>query len=396
MTTTTPAPTIAGPAMPAPAMPSPLMPVHVARRRLLAHRIVYTVLVLNFFIPALSYIFAPHLAEQSIVDINTLLGGMLGGTAWPTESGELWHMLAVGNVMTLAFMCLLLLVDLERFYPVLPALAFLKGHSALYSLGLGVVHDLPGFFGVFLLDGSTTVAMLFFAIRARAAISALPPEERPLAWYVHVVLLWPRRVQAGLARVQAAGLVDNVPNLFQVSLGCLRMWLRLVFRSDTVGTCHDPVRDSWRAKLLHWRLCRLPFLLWEQAIAPLDMSGLCASRERIIRHLLLAHHDGDQFAYDLELLQLFPGALEELRERTQAVLVDDTPRHRWMRDLVVHAPYHQQLLHAVDRALGGNAVETSDPDITLRAFLTWCAAQPATPTAWLSSWASPKSAPAAA
>lgn len=130
-------------------------------------QLVYAVLVANFFIPSVSYIVAPQIAVAQLGRLNAQLGG---GPLPAPESGHLWHMLAVGNVMTLAFLCALLLVDLRRFYAVLPGLAFLKGFSSLYSLAIGVANGIPAFLAVFVLDGVTTAAMVFFARRAHRAL----------------------------------------------------------------------------------------------------------------------------------------------------------------------------------------------------------------------------------
>ena len=131
-------------------------------------RVVYAVLVLNFALPAVSYVVAPEMTHATLEKVNQALGG---GSYAVVESGHLWHMLGVGNVFTLAFMCALLWVDLVRFYPVLPALLFLKGFSAVYALGIGLAHHLPVFLAVFCLDGLTTLAMGFFAVRARRALA---------------------------------------------------------------------------------------------------------------------------------------------------------------------------------------------------------------------------------
>jgi hypothetical protein len=151
-------------------------------------RIVYAFLTLNFVLPAISYIVAPGAALASMNRINAALGGAPDAF---TDAGHVWHMLAVGNVMTLGFLCGLLWLDLRRFYPALPALAFLKGFSALYSLAIGAAHGLPAFYAVFVLDGTTTAAMIFFAVRAhralgpeepsRAASAAAPDGARALA-----------------------------------------------------------------------------------------------------------------------------------------------------------------------------------------------------------------------
>jgi hypothetical protein len=353
-------------------------------RALVAHRLVFALLALNFLVPAVSYIVDPATAEQTLATINQALGG----AAMPAESGHLWHMLAVGNVMTLGFLCALLLVDLERFWPALPGLCFLKGFSAFYSLALGLAHDMPGFLAVFVLDGTSTVAMWFFASRAHRALQALPAEERPLPLWWYALFLDPERVRAQLRRVERAAIVERTPTLFQTWQGVARMWLRVMFRPNSVGMCADyAVRDTWRARALRFRFVRFFFLVRERAIAPFDMSGLISSRERIIRHLLGAHHDGPQFVYDLELLALEDGALEELRARAGAVVDGTDPRADWLRDLVVFERYHELLLERTERALAGDLGFTRedrvDPDITLRAFLDWCAFQPASPRAML-------------
>ena len=197
----------------------------------------------------------------------------------------------------------------------------------------------------------------------------------------HLLLLRPEEIEAQLSRVEAAGIVPKTPNTWQITLGVLRMWHRVAFRPETIGTCAaDPVRPTWRARLLHARPLRFPFLLRENAVAPLDFSGLLSSPERVIRHLLGAHHDANQFAYDLSLLLLHPGKLEELTDRARAVVDGADPRSEWLRDLVVHERYHERLLRAAEQALADGvnlpSDEARDPDISFTGYLRWCAAQP--------------------
>lgn len=212
---------------------------------------------------------------------------------------------------------------------------------------------------------------------------AMKRERRTwLGWLTWLVLPGATRIERSLERVRAAGVVRQTPDLVQIGRGVVRMLHRLVFRSETVGTCKThPARRTWRARWLRFRAVRLPFLLAERAVAPLDMSGLASTPERVIRHLLGAHHDGVQFAYDLEILALWPGRLEELRDAVAEVVESDTPRSRWLRDLVVFEGYHESLLAAVTRVLRGEtlltAEEAQDPDLSFFAYLDWCAAQPA-------------------
>lgn len=128
-------------------------------------RIVYAVLAAQFIAPALSYMVVPEVTEQTLDRLNRALGGgAVPGSEAACES--VWHMLAVGNVMTLGFMCALMAWDLRRHYGLLPGLAFLKGFSAFYSLLLGFAHHMPMFFAIAVLDGVTTGAIIFFARRA--------------------------------------------------------------------------------------------------------------------------------------------------------------------------------------------------------------------------------------
>jgi hypothetical protein len=200
----------------------------------------------------------------------------------------------------------------------------------------------------------------------------------------------PERIQHHLATMVEHGLVGEVPNAWQLCLGVLRLWHRSLFRTETVGMCPGgTVRRTWRARLLENRAIRLPFLLAERAVTPLDFTGLRNPPERVIRHLLGAHHDGNQFVYDLEILAGH-GRLEQLREAVADVIANDTPRSRWLRDLTVFEGYHESLAAAVERALeAGPAMteaEASDPDLTLRGYLAWCSRQPATPAETLAAW----------
>jgi len=212
-----------------------------------------------------------------------------------------------------------------------------------------------------------------------------------ISWHSRLVLFWPRRIRRHLTQLVQAGIIPRAPSLWQLELGVLRMWHRLVFRSDTIGCCSDhAVQPTRRAKLLRFRVLRFPFLLLERSIVPLDHSGLVQPTQRMMRHLLGAHHDGNQFAYDLEILRAQPGALQELRQRVEAVVSGADPRAAWLRDLCVFERYHENLLEAVDRALSGKALvepdERDNPDITFQAHIRWCLAQPETPGATWQAW----------
>ena len=214
---------------------------------------------------------------------------------------------------------------------------------------------------------------------------------RPIAWHTYLVLVRPTRIRQRLAALCEAGIIERAPSLWQIELGILRMWYRVLFRFHTVGTCvaHAP-HANWRARLLRWRPLRAPFLVKERAIAPLDHSGLGVAPERIVTHLLAAHHDGHQFAYDLAILRATPWLLEETKRRATQIARGTTRRERWLRDLTVFEGYHENLVAAVDATLEGRSIldpsEASNPDIGFEAYIQWCLAQPESPRATWRAW----------
>ena len=201
----------------------------------------------------------------------------------------------------------------------------------------------------------------------------------------HLILRHPARIVATLRRLHAIGRVEAEPTPWQIFLGVLRMWRRLVERPESVGESpSDRPRSTLRARLLRRKALRFPFLLREGAVDPLDFTGLGSDAASKIRHLLGAYHPGDNFIYDLEILAAEPGALERLAVLVEEVARGESPRARWLQDLVVYDGYHARLREGLSRALAGDfsaAGDPDDPDTTLRAHVRWCAAQPLTPAA---------------
>lgn len=208
--------------------------------------------------------------------------------------------------------------------------------------------------------------------------------------HARLILLQPRRVLDNLSAIDRAGVVDVTPTLWQIELGVLRMWHRILFRSETIGVSGvHPVRPGWRARILKYRPLRFPFLLWEGSVRPWDLTGLLCNPEALMCHMLGTHHEGRQFVYDLHILSAHDGQLDELRSRTRRVVEENDRRSEWLRDLCVYEQYHETLLHHVDRVVDeGFAGEDDDddPDITFPAFLRWCARQPDTPAATWRAW----------
>ena len=49
------------------------------------------------------------------------------------------------------------------------------------------------------------------------------------------MLLRPRRIARALDAIRTARVVEPVPTLLQIELGVMRMWHRILFRSETIG-----------------------------------------------------------------------------------------------------------------------------------------------------------------
>jgi len=201
-----------------------------------------------------------------------------------------------------------------------------------------------------------------------------------MSWYARLILGPAPQLRTNL-QIVCGKLGLPEPTDWQLCQGVLRMWHRVMFRADTVGTSHAPIRNTWRAKVLAWRALRAPALLLDGAITPWDFTGLRSSSEQIIRHLLGAHHEGPQFTYDLELLACYD-QLPALQRAVVSQLAAVHARAAWLRDLVVFDGYHEALLAAAQHALVHGPAMTSaqahDPDLTLIGYLRWCNAQPAT------------------
>ena len=133
-----------------------------------AFHVVYTILALNFLIPVIMYAVSPH---ESLVQF-TNIGAALGSLSYPhSEDSVLWRVLAIANVTTLGFCCILLQVNLKKWYPCLIPLVFLKGMAALGFLVAYFFEPYRGYLAGTALDSLTVAAMWFFATRAYKEIT---------------------------------------------------------------------------------------------------------------------------------------------------------------------------------------------------------------------------------
>jgi len=193
----------------------------------------------------------------------------------------------------------------------------------------------------------------------------------------HLLHFRPRRIEARLDELVAAGVLDRKPTHWQLWMGVLYMWHRAAFRPETIGLSSNPVRSTRRARLFHKRPLRSPFLFAGRRVNPLDHTGLGSSTEHTIRHLLGAHHDRADFHFDLQLIAHEPGVLQSLRDRLQSIVDETAPDAVFLKDLCVYEGYHEDLLAGVEAWIRGEVpLDHDDPDATLTGFMGWCAQQP--------------------
>jgi len=209
----------------------------------------------------------------------------------------------------------------------------------------------------------------------------------PIPLFYRLLLRRPDRVLWHLDKLHDAGLIDARPNLWQVSMGVFYMVHRALFRPETIGIGKENVRPTLRARLLRFRPLRAPFMLWQRALDPIDLTGLAGSVERKLSHLVGAYHPGENALYDLECIGWDRDSIERLRDDVQRIIDATSGREAFLKDLTVYEGYHERLLSLVDRVLAGDFAPKNGnpehPDTTLRAFVRWCASQPDSPEATL-------------
>jgi len=124
-------------------------------------QLVFTFLTLHFFFPSLTYYFSPQTAIGQLKG----MGNLIGAGAYPfAEDGYVWRILGAGNVLTIAFMCFLLQLNVRRFYLVLLPLCVLKASASFGFLGAYLfAYPYKPFLGVFIWDFTNVLMFLYFA-----------------------------------------------------------------------------------------------------------------------------------------------------------------------------------------------------------------------------------------
>lgn len=128
-------------------------------------QVMFTLLTLNFVIPAISYAIAPEIAVGQFIQINELLGG--APFSFPEAGSRMWRYLGAANVMTLGLMCFLMQWNLRKYFVLLLPLVFLKAYnSTLFLFGFIASPQVPAFLAIAIFDYITSWAFWHFSRRA--------------------------------------------------------------------------------------------------------------------------------------------------------------------------------------------------------------------------------------
>ncbi len=139
----------------------------------------------------------------------------------------------------------------------------------------------------------------------------------------------------GLERLAALGVIDTVPSdpqLFAGAIDMLRFWIS------------PASADYYRSIGIDYTFHQLLRFLDEPASLG-DPIGLFSTRDSIIGHLMQVVHANPR--YDLELLLMHPGGIEELESQVTSMIRGDHPRAASIAAMVEEPDYHARLLEYV-------------------------------------------------
>lgn len=177
------------------------------------------------------------------------------------------------------------------------------------------------------------------------------------------IALSPGELDRRLSQLEARGLVPARPTRAQLAFAAADM-----FRFVIVPAA----RDYYQSRGIDFRFHQLLRFL-DDPVSIVDPTGLYSDRDTIIGHLMQVVHLNP--VYDLELLQMFPGGLDELEGQVEAMVQGTHPRKRTIGAIVEDPDYHARLLDYVRRYRQDPAVAHMPREQTLRDDPSFAAAE---------------------
>ena len=147
----------------------------------------------------------------------------------------------------------------------------------------------------------------------------------------------PGEVRGRLENLRAAGLVDEIPGRAQIFFGGLDM-LRFVISPFA--------REYYEQQGISFGFHQLLRVL-DDPVSMIDPTGFLSERDTIIGHVMQVVHLNP--IYDLQLMTMFEGGLEEFERQVEQMVEGTHPRHRTISAIVEEPGYHADLLTYVRR-----------------------------------------------
>jgi hypothetical protein len=171
------------------------------------------------------------------------------------------------------------------------------------------------------------------------------------------------------------GLLDAVPTSWQIAAGTIVM-LPVVLGETPRG------RAMSRRTILGQIPLRAPLQMFYCPPQAVVGSGLTASRETVVRHVLSVYHEDGMLTYDLQLVQSHPGGLDDLERRARAVVAGRGLLSRFLTSLVGGPGYHARVVELCVAARRFEYAVSPSLDArfaTLTGFANFCRTLPTFP-----------------
>ena len=131
------------------------------------------------------------------------------------------------------------------------------------------------------------------------------------------------------------GQIDQVPTEWQILQGSYAMMTEFIIPSNSEFYEHYDQNMYW-----------LQFLrVIDEPSTMMDPTGLAVAPEMLIQHIMHVVHTS--VGYDIALLHMFPGAIEELEDQLELYVAGDHPRQASIAELLERPDYPEQLLKAL-------------------------------------------------
>lgn len=138
-----------------------------------------------------------------------------------------------------------------------------------------------------------------------------------------------------LKRLQAKGLIDEIPTRLQIFFGSLDM-LRYYLAPGA--------KDYYASRGINYTFHNFLKILDDPA-SLIDPSGIRSPRDTIIGHVLHVVHANP--IYDFQLLEMYEDGMDEMEKQTQWMVDGIHPRQQTINAIVEDPEYHSRLLRYI-------------------------------------------------